>query len=433
MYNKLRLSNGMPLITAPIKGTQTVTILVMFATGSKYETKQNNGISHFLEHMFFKGTSKRPSALAISAELDRVGGEYNAFTAKEYTGYWVKVNKDKAELALDVVSDMLCNSKFDAEEIEREKGVIVEEVNMYLDNPLYHIEDVFETCLYGNTPAGWDVIGTKKNIKGFKRKDFTEYFEAQYGVQEATLCIAGNIGTDIRKLAEKYFKNFKKTKSKQKDRVADLQSKPNSLISYKKTDQAHMSLGVRAYPYAHKDELAVKVIGALLGGSMSSRLFIQLRERRGLAYYVRSNIEFYSDSGYLTAQAGVPVDKIETAAKVILDEYRKLKKEAVSDEELQKVKDMLEGRMAISLESSDNVANWYAKQSTMQLTQKKDKSPLTAKNKTYDPQEYLHLLKKIKAEDIKRAANDIFRPQKLNLAIIGPYKDDKKFRKLLHL
>jgi predicted Zn-dependent peptidase len=433
MYNQTKLSNGLKLITVPVTGTKTVTILVMFATGSKYETKQNNGISHFLEHMFFKGTQKRPNTLAISTELDRVGGEFNAFTAKEYTGYWVKVNKDKIELALDVVSDMLCHSKFDPEEIEREKGVIIEEINMYQDNPIYHIEDVFEQCLYGNTPAGWDVIGTKANIHRFDRKVFTDYFQSQYGAQEATLCIAGQVAPNAAKLAEKYFKEFKKTKSRPKDRVKEIQAKPGTLIHFKQTDQAHMSLGVRAYPYAHKNELIAKVVASILGGSMSSRLFIQLRERLGLAYYVRTNLEFYSDTGYLTAQVGVPVDKIETAIKVILKEYQILKTEKVVKEELQRVKDMLTGRLAIVLESSDNVANWYAKQATMLLTQAKDKHIKPAKVKVYDPEEYLRLLQKIKAEDIQRVAREIFTTSKLNLAVIGPYKSPIKFNNLLKI
>jgi predicted Zn-dependent peptidase len=193
MYQLKSLDNGLRLITAPMRGTKTATILIMVKTGSKYETRDNNGISHFLEHIFFKGTQKRPNTLALSGELDEIGGVYNAFTGKEYTGFWVKTGADKIGKAADIVSDMLLGSKFDAREIEREKGVIIEEMNMYLDNPMMRIEDVFETCLYGDQPAGWDTIGVKKNILKFKREDFLEYFHRQYDRRATFVCFAGDI------------------------------------------------------------------------------------------------------------------------------------------------------------------------------------------------------------------------------------------------
>jgi len=179
------LNNGLRLITVPMRGTKTATVLIIVGTGSKYETKDNNGISHFLEHMFFKGTRKRPNTLAIASQLDSIGGVYNAFTGKEYTGYWVKTDSSQIEQAMDVVSDILLNSKMEGKEMEREKGVIIEEFNMYLDNPVMHIEDVFEQCLYGDQPAGWDTIGTKENILGFKRRDLVKYLQKQYGAQSA--------------------------------------------------------------------------------------------------------------------------------------------------------------------------------------------------------------------------------------------------------
>ena len=437
MYKIKTLKNGLRLITAPMQGTKTATILLIVGTGSKYENRNNNGISHFLEHMLFKGTKKRPNTMAISSELDGIGAEYNAFTGKEYTGYWVKADYRKIGTAIDIVSDMFVNSKLDIKEIEREKGVIIEELNMYLDNPMFLIEDIFEECLYADTPAGRDTIGTKKNILNFKKKDFTGYIKDQYAPDNAFLLLMGNIKDRQAALvlADKYFslkilaqrgKNFK-----EKVKVIENQAKPGCKLHYKKTDQAHLSLGVRTYGYAHKDKAVLGLMAVILGGSMSSRLFINLRERQGLAYYVRANSELYTDTGYLTATAGVQIEKIEKAIKIVLHEYKKLKKTLVGAKELKRTKDLLRGRMAIQLEASDNLANYYARQAvllnTINRNEKKDK----LKIKT--PEEFLKIIDKVTAKDIKRVANNIFKNQGLSLALIGPFRDKNKFKKLLRL
>ena len=416
-----KLKNGLRYVGVPIKGTKTATILVMVGTGSKYENKNNNGISHFLEHMFFKGTKKRPNTLAISSELDQLGGEFNAFTSKEYTGYYVKADSEKIEKAMDIVSDMLINPKLETREIEREKGVIIEEVNMYRDNPMMFIEDLFEECLYGDQPAGWDTIGTKKNILGFKRKDFVDYLKMQYGVQNIIICIAGNIRDrrptshkgvplwDVGRLVGKYFSKLKKADSVEKLPVQEKQTDPKTIIHYKKTDQTNLSLGVRSFPIGHKDEYILKILSILLGGSISSRLFIELRERRGLAYYVRTNAEFYTDTGYLTTQAGVPVKKLEEAIKTILNEYKKVTTKLVSEKELQRVKDLFKGRMAIFQEASDNVASWHGRH-------------IILRGKAISPDEFIENVLKVKPKDIRRVAKKIFVNEGLNLAVIGPYK-----------
>ena len=426
MYNLKKLSNGLNLITIPMRGTKTATILVMVKTGSKYENKKNNGISHFLEHMFFKGTDKRPNTLAIALELDKVGGEYNAFTGKEYTGYWVKVESSQIKLALDVVSDMLINSKFEQKEIEREKGVIIEELNMCRDNPMMHIEDVFEELLYGNQPAGWDTIGTKGNILGFKRRDFIDYLTSQYGVQNVFVCVAGNLGAGtrhgafLREMVNKYFSKLQISDFQGKQPVKEKQTKPQVKLHYKKIDQANLSLGVRAFPIGHQDEFILKITSILLGGSMSSRLFIQLRERHGLAYYVRTQAEFYTDTGYLTTQAGVPIDKLDQAIKIILTEYKKLTTHLVDNKELVKIKSLISGKMAIQLEASENVADWYGRSFAL-------------REKILTPEELLKAINKVTVRDIQRVARDIFVNKGLNLAVIGPFRDGGKFEKILKL
>jgi len=411
-------------IIIPVRGTNTAAILVMVGTGSKYENKKTSGLSHFVEHMLFKGTKKRPNTLIISSDLDRLGGEYNAFTGKEYTGYWVKVSKEKIEPAIEILSDMFLNSLFKQSEIEREKGVIIEELNMYQDNPLMHIEDVFEECLYGDTPAGRDTIGTKENILSFKRSDFVKYFSSQYGPNNTIICVAGNINKKkTHQLIDKYFlrpeflsrgKNFK-----DKELVEDIQEKPQTKIKYKQTDQVHLSLGVRTFPWRHKNELATRLLAVILGGSMSSRLFINLRERKGLAYYVRTSAEFYTDTGYLTTQAGVPINKFNEAVKIILNEYNKLKKITVKKEEFERVKDLIIGRLALQLESADSMASWYARQEIMKLAVERiDKE--RAKDSVLTPKDYLKKIKKITINDIKRVSQEIFVDSRLNLAAIGP-------------
>jgi predicted Zn-dependent peptidase len=401
------LSNKIPLITIPVRGAKTITALVIIKTGSKYETRVNNGLSHFLEHMFFKGTERRPDTLALSSELDSLGGEYNAFTSKEFTGYWVKVAAAKIGTALDIVSDMLLHSKFETVEIEREKGVIIEELNMYEDNPLMHIEDVFESCLYGDTPAGWETIGTKANIRRFQRADFIKYFQTQYGTKSIVIVLAGGVQAADQARAAKLFHDFPANQWQAKVAVREQQARPQLRITPKKIDQINLSLGVRAYPIGHPEEFKVKLLSVILGGSMSSRLFINLRERNGLAYYVRTTAENYTDSGYLTTQAGVPVGQAEAAVKIILAEYKKLTTELVSVTELKRAKDLLHGKSLLQMEATDNLATWYARQAIL-------------RSKVITPEEFLKRIKAISPAELRATAQKIFVNRGLNLAVIGP-------------
>jgi len=426
MYKITKLPSQLEVITTPLAGTKTITVLVMAATGSRFESRELSGISHFLEHMFFKGTIKRPTTLKISSELDRVGGEFNAFTGKEYTGYFVKVEAGQLPLALDVLSDMLGHSKFAPEEIEREKGVIIEELNMYLDNPLIYIEDLFEECLYGDTPAGRDTIGTKETILSIDRKKILDYIGSQYSSDKMIISLAGGFNPSAEKLIHKYFKDFSKKDYQDKLPTDDTQSRPKLNLFYKKTDQAHLSLGVRSYAFAAADEITAKLISIILGGTMSSRLFTELRERRGLAYYVRTHSEPYTDSGYLTTQAGVPIAKLSESIKIILAEYKKITEKSVSAEELNRVKQCLIGRSTLNLESSDSLASWYARQAIMFKEQNITPEILT-------PEKYYARIKKVTAADISRAAKEIFVTKKLNLAIIGPYKEKGEFEKMLKI
>jgi predicted Zn-dependent peptidase len=414
MHKKVVFENGLRLITIPMESANSVTVLILVGTGSKYETKDINGISHFLEHMFFKGTEKRPSTLDISETLDSVGGEYNAFTSKEVTGYWAKVDKRHSDIALDWISDIFLNSKFDEAEIEREKGVIIEEVNMYLDTPTAYIGDLFEKLLYGDQPAGWMVIGEKENILSFNREKIVNYFESHYSSSNVIVCVAGNINEkEIEEKIKNSFSDKKSEKNSEKIKVIEKQTEPEILLHHKKTDQTHFCLGVRAYDLNHPLRYAQSLLGIILGGNMSSRLFIKVRERSGLAYSIRTSVDASTDTGYLVTQVGIDHKNLEKTIKLILEEYKDLRDKKITEKELQKAKDYLRGITMLSLDSSDSQASFYATQELFE-------------NKILTPEEKFTLIDKVSVNDIKKVAEDIFVSEKLNLAAIGPVQESDK-------
>jgi predicted Zn-dependent peptidase len=417
-YQKFTFKNGLRLVTVPMKNTKAVTVLVLVGTGSKYETRNINGISHFLEHMFFKGTKKRPNTLAIAETLDRVGGEYNAFTNKEMTGYWAKVDSKYIDLALDWVSDIFLNSKLDQKEIEREKGVIIEELNMYLDNPSRYVGDLWDKLLYKNQPAGWLILGEKETIRKMARTDFINYLKNHYSSHNTVITAAGNINHDIKNKIQNYFKAINVVSSPKKNKVIEKQKKPETLIHYKKTDQTHLVLGVRGYDIFHSDKYTLSILSVILGGSMSSRLWIKIREREGLAYYVRTETDAATDTGYLYTRAGVDNNRVDRAIQIILENYQLIRDKKVDKEELRKAKDFIKGRTILAMEESDEQAGFYAGQELME-------------NKILTLEEKFAKIEAVTADDIRRVAKDIFRPEKLNLALIGPFKNKEKFKKLL--
>lgn len=414
MYKKTTLKNGLRVITVPVENANSVTVLILVGTGSKYETKDINGISHFLEHMFFKGTEKRPDTLAISETLDRIGGEYNAFTSKEVTGFWAKVDKKHFDVAFDWISDIFLNSKFEEEEIQREKGVIIEELNMYLDTPMSYVSELFDDLLYGDQPAGWRIVGEKENILSFDRAKITDYFKTHYSNKNTIVCVAGDVDTKkIQGKINKYFDKIEEGSAPEKLTVKEDQDKPGVLIHHKKTDQTHFCLGVRAYNMFDKRKYTLNLMSVILGGNMSSRLFISVRERNGLAYYVHTSFDATTDAGYLVTQAGIKNNSLERATALILREYQDLKNKEITEQELQKAKDYFRGKLALSLDATDAQASFYATQEVM------GQEVLT-------PEEKLKMIDKVTVNDIKKVAEDIFKPERLNLAVIGPIEENKK-------
>ncbi|MDH4330524.1 MAG: insulinase family protein [Candidatus Moranbacteria bacterium] len=418
-YTKKKLKNGLRVITAPMKGTETATVLVMVGVGSRYESETEAGLSHFIEHMMFKGTKKRPDTLNIAEELDSIGGEYNAFTSKNRTGYWAKVDATHLDTALDVVADIFLNSKLESKEIEREKGAILQELAMYEDMPMRSIEDTFENLLYGNQKLGREIIGYKKTVSAFKRKNFVDYMNKFYVANDTVVCVAGKIDEkEVIQKIEKYFSKFDGKEKPEFEKVKEDQKSPKIKIKEKKTDQTHLALGVRAYDDNHKDRYVLSVLSTILGGNMSSRMFISIRERQGLAYYVRTGAERYEDAGYLVTNSGVEHKNLSKTIESILSEYKKIASKKIENKELQKAKDYLKGTMVMGLESSDEVASFLTNQEVR-------------KGEILTPEEIFERIDQVSIQDVLRVAKDIFKKENLNLAVIGPHENSKKFKAIL--
>ncbi|MFZ3015598.1 MAG: pitrilysin family protein, partial [Minisyncoccia bacterium] len=364
---------------------------------------------------------KRPKAIDISKELDAIGSQYNAFTAQEYTGYYAKSDAKHFKQIFDIVSDIYLNSTFPEAEMQKEKGVIIEEINMYEDLPNRHVQDLMMELLYGDQPAGWNIAGDKKNILNMKRDDFVNYKKMHYLPEATVIVVAGKVTEkEVLNEVKKVFGEVSRGKKSPKVKVKEKQNKPEVLLKFKKTDQTHFVLGFRTYSLFDKKNTTLAVLGGVLGGGMSSRLFQKLREEMGVGYYVRAYNDAYTDHGFFQVSAGVDNKRVEEVINAVLLECEKLKKELVSEEELNKVKECLIGNMKLSLESSDDIANFYGGQELL-------------KREIKEAEEKANEVRKITAKDIKNLANIIFSDKKLNLALIGPFKDKTKFTKILKL
>ncbi len=414
-----KLTNGLSILLIPMKDQHTATALVLVETGSKYETKNRSGISHFLEHMCFKGTTNRPNQSIIAQEFDSLGAESNAFTGHEYTGYYAKVAAPYLPKALDVLGDIYCNSLFRQEDIEQEKGAIVGEINMYEDMPMRKVSDIFMKLLYGDQPAGQEIAGPKELVTTFIREDFLAYRAMHYMPNATTVVVAGKFNTKkIEALIAKQFCDQPKRKKKNKVKVDDRQNKPALLLNFKESDQTHLVLGVRSFPLGHKYHYALVLLAGVLGSGMSSRLFQKVRTEMGLGYYVRAANDAFTDHGVFAASAGVVNERAAEAVSAILAEFKRLKTDLVPEIELKKTKDMIAGRLVLGLESSDELSEFYGIQYIL-------------RKKTVTPKEIIGKINAITAKDLQKVAREIFVTEKLNLAMIGPWKNKEKFLKLL--
>ena len=410
-FNKTVLDNGLKIITAPQPGNLAVTVLVLVEAGSKYEAKDINGISHFLEHMCFKGTKKRPTVLQITSELDGLGGVHNAFTSHEYTGYYAKAEARHLDKVLDIVSDIYLNPVFDEKEMDKERGVIIEEINMCEDEFGHKVAVLFLELMYGDQPAGWDVGGTKENIRKITCADMMKYRSEHY-LPQATI-VAGAGSFDEPALLGKIKATFgamPKGNKVGKVKTTESQKKPEILLSEKKLEQTHIMLGVRAYDAFDDRRFALDVLSGVLGLGMSSRLFQEVREKLGAAYYISSSTDLYTDHGYLAVAAGIDRKKFQVVISAIIGEFKKLRDELVPNDELEKVKNHIAGNLTLGLETSNSLANFYGIQELV------EKAIMT-------PAQIIERFNAVTSEEIRNVARDIFKNEKLNLAVLGPAED----------
>lgn len=420
MYKKQKLKNGLRLITAPLKDTKAVTVLILLPVGSRYEVEKNNGVSHFIEHLMFKGTEKRPTSLDLTKELDAIGAEYNAFTSKDHTGYYIKASADNLELAFDILSDMIFNSTLKPEEIEKERGVIVEEINMYEDNPMMFIQTIFEETLFEESPLGRWISGPREIIKKISRQEIIKYRDNHYYPANMVVTVAGKFSEKkVKNLAEKYFGKSRLKKHKPNfEPFSSKQNGPRVKINYKETEQVQLCLGVPAFALDDPKMYPLYLLAVILGGNMSSRLFASVREEKGLAYYIRTDISHYQDTGNFLVQAGLDKNRIQEAIILILSELKKTALQGVTPKELLSAKNFLKGKLILDLEDCESFADWFGKQ---ELLSKKILKPEDKIKKIFD----------VKLEQVKQVAEELFKSQKLNLALIGPFKDKDKFKSLL--
>ncbi|MDD4477128.1 MAG: pitrilysin family protein [Patescibacteria group bacterium] len=421
MHSISKLKNGINLITVPVKGTKAVTVLAMFPIGSRYENKKISGASHFVEHLMFKGTKKRPTSLDISRELDAAGAHFNAFTYKDYTGYYVKIDGKQQKLAYDILSDMLFCSKFEPEEIEKEKGVITEEIRMYDDNPIMAVDNLFDKAMFGEHPLGWDIAGTEKSVKNITRNELWDYYKSAYRPNNMVLVAAGDVDKKGIEDLKKYFeKETPRSESSGKncfqqneflkffwpEKILPLEKRIE--VGVRKVDQAQVILGFPGLSYFDKKKYAASVLLSILGGSMSSRLFVEVREKRGLAYSIGAGSVWHLDVGAAQIQAGLDPERLKEAVKVIKDELRKISSELVGKKELAEAKSNISGRTVLSMEDSSAQAELFAKQFWF--------SP---KMETYE--EVLKKIEKVTAVEARDLAKQIFVLNKMRVAVIGPY------------
>lgn len=422
MYYQSKLSNGIRLLTIPAKNTKAVTILVLFPVGSRYEKTSLSGASHFIEHMLFKGTVKRPNNFAIAKELDSIGAQYNAFTAKDHTGYWIKTIKEKLPVGLDILADMLFNSIFDHGEFSREKSVISEEIKMYNENPLLYIDDFFDYIIYRGHSLGRLISGSISTVNKISRAKLLHYKEQFYQPSNMVIAITGNVKkADTVKLVKQYFSSYQGKKQKKdyiqfKRRRTTLSQRVG--ILHRQVDQVQVALGSFSYPYQHRRSEALILLLIILGGNMSSRLFSEVRVKRGLAYFVKTDVSVYYDIGNYSIRVGVDKSKTKQAIVVILNELKKIQKFGVEKEEINRAKDYFKGTLKLSLEDSANLASWYGKQ-------------VLAGKKVLSASEKLRKIRQVTQKDIQTVARSVLKPQALYLALIGPFKNKKPFLHIL--
>ncbi len=415
-FSKKKLPNGLRYILIPMKYTESVLSMVLVNTGADFESKEENGLAHFLEHMCFKGTLKRPSAKDISLELDMIGADYNAFTSRGYTGYYARAHRKHGEKILEMVSDIFLNSTFPAEEIQKEQGVVIQEINMYADDPQQCAARVSNTLLYGDQPAGREIIGTKETVSSFTRDNLVEYHKKYYQAKNTLVVVAGNFKESaVEKQINTLFKGMKAGKKSVAPKTIVKQEKAEIALEYKKTDQTHLVLSFRSSGYFDKNQSTLQSLSVAFGGNMSSRLFQKMREELGICYYIGSTVQTKHDAGAFTIYAGVSNDRVEEALQGIVSEIKRLKEGGITADELKKVTECRLSGLVLNLETTEDYADLFGKQEIL-------------KNKVSTPEEIEKKIEGVMLKAVNKVIPEIFTKNKASLALVGPFKEEDKTR-----
>lgn len=421
---RLVLKNGMRVHLLPYAGTDACTVLVLIKVGSRYEYKEINGASHFIEHLMFKGTTRRPSTLDISHALDAVGAEYNAYTGKDMTGYYIKAAGENVALAVDMMHDMLFHSHYKNEEMKRERKVIIEEINMYEDNPLMFAEDLLEQAMFEGNTLGWEIAGSRQTMMEMTRPAVIAYRDAYYVPGRMVIAVAGKVPDNIEKLLESTFGKVANGKKEPPSfsPFGDLPARkvPRVRVQNKKVEQIQLAIGFPAPSMYDAEDATAKLLSTIIGGSMSSRLFVQVRERKGLAYMVRASVSGYEDTGVFMIQAGLDKSRLPIAVKTILQELQSVVKKGVTAQETRRAKDYLRGKTMLALEDSSDRAEWYAKQELFL-------------DKVQTPEQRLAEFDKITPKQMQAIAAKMFDKSRMCISGIGPFANEKTLLKEIGL
>lgn len=427
---ELEHHNGLPVLLIKMPAVKSVTSLVLANTGSRFELPEQAGIAHFFEHMVFKGTAKYPTPQELASTIDAIGADFNAFTSKEYTGYYVKSASNHLEKALDVLSDMILQPALRQEDIDREKGVIIEEINMYRDNPMYHVGSLFEQLVYQDFSLKHDIIGTKETVSSLTTDHFKHFLADWYGLPNLLIVLAGDESllsqpSTKQLIKEAFAKHTEQPRIAAKAKVDGyLSQAPFAAeqlhVEKKETEQAHLIMGWPGLPRATEFRPVLSVLGTVLGGNMSSRLFSEVREKRGLCYYIRSDVDYYHETGLVGASAGVDPERVYEAVKVIIDEFDQLAaaSKPVTPEELTRAKEYIRGTMTLSFENSKSVAQHFGIRQLLL-------------NQVESLEETLAKIDQVSLDDLHQLAKRLFVGQRPKLAVIGPFQDKEKFAELL--
>lgn len=415
-FNQEILGNGLKVLTVPMP-TESVTALLLVRVGSRDETRSSNGLSHFFEHMVFKGTKKWPMPMVVNRVIDSVGGVFNAFTSQEHTGFWVKIAKQHLPLALEFLNQTVFQSLLPADELEKERGVILEEIKMFEDNPMRHVYDQFVSQVYSATRLGMPIIGTPENIKSVQKQDFVHHLKSWYQPNNMVLTVAGGIDKNTNQQIKEIFGEVKGGEIRSKRRPAGVLAKPRTQVIKKDIQQFHFCLGLATFERTNKDRYALTLLNTILGGNTSSHLWEEIREKRGLVYYVGSGTDSFFDTGYLVVRAGCDAGRAQEALKVTLNELEKMSTK-VSGQELKEAKEYLKGHLALSLEDSQEVADLFAEDWLVE-------------GKIRTVETIIKSIDQITVNQVTALAKKLLVKDKLNLTIISPLVDKQKFAKLL--